>query len=495
MRKRAIGRTGYSVAGIALALAVTLAAATGITAISGTFGAREASARPEPSGRVVPQSRSAINFSFAPVVKRAAPAVVNVYVTHRVREFVSPFIDDPFFRRFFGGELGVPRERVQNSLGSGVIVSPEGVIVTNYHVIKGRGAAEIRVVLADRREFDARVVLTDEKTDLAVLRIKGRGRQTFPYLVLRDSDELEVGDLVLAIGNPFGVGQTVTSGIISALSRTQVGRSRAQVFLQTDAAINPGNSGGALVDMSGRLVGINTMIFTRSGGSIGIGFAIPSNLVRLIVDAALSGEGRIARPWFGATLEPVTRDIAEALGLDRVIGALVVRVYPGSPAARAGLRRGDVIVAVDGRQVLDPRAFHYRFTTGALGSKARIRVVRDGRARTLTVLRERAPGAGRRDARDLFGAHPLSGARVANLSPALAEELGLDLVSGVVVLAVRRGSPAARLGLRPKDLIISVGGERVETVRHLEALLRYPRRVWQLGIRRRGQLFQLLVRG
>jgi S1-C subfamily serine protease len=235
----------------------------------------------------VPPSREAAQYSFAPIVKKAAPAVVNVYVRARVQTFVSPFADDPLFRRFFGEAFGMPQERIENSLGSGVIVSPDGIVVTNNHVIKVGGAAEIRVVLADRREFDAKVILQDENSDIAVLRMEG-GDGRFPYLEFENYDMLEVGDLVLAIGNPFGVGQTVTSGIISALARTEIAKSAAQVFIQTDAAINPGNSGGALVDMAGRVIGINTAIFSRSGGSHGIGFAIPSNLVKLYVDSAVT---------------------------------------------------------------------------------------------------------------------------------------------------------------------------------------------------------------
>ena len=296
-----------------------LAVALTIAAIGfATFGIWRATGPAEAQKRIPPPSREVAQYSFSPIVRKAAPAVVNVYVRSRVQAFNSPFADDPLFRRFFGDQFGLPSERVQSSLGSGVIVNPEGIIVTNTHVIKARGETEIRVALADKREFDAKVVMQDDKTDIAILRIEG-GDGRFPSIEIEDSDSLEVGDLVLAIGNPFGVGQTVTSGIISALSRTEVGRSDAQVFLQTDAAINPGNSGGALVDMDGKLVGINTMIVSKSGGSQGIGFAIPSNLVRLYVDSALTGR-KVERPWLGAKLEAVTRDIAEGLGLDRVVG-------------------------------------------------------------------------------------------------------------------------------------------------------------------------------
>jgi S1-C subfamily serine protease len=281
--------------------------------------------------RAVPESAAAMKQSFAPVVKRAAPAVVNVYVRHRVEQMVSPFFDDPFFGRLFGERFNIPRERIQNSLGSGVLVGSEGVVVTNNHVIQGSGEAEITVALADGREFPAKLVLKDEQTDLAVLRLDAEGVQ-FPSIEFSDSDSLEVGDLVLAIGDPFGVGQTVTSGIVSALARTQVGISDYQFFIQTDAAINPGNSGGALVDMDGRLAGINTAIFSKSGGSHGIGFAIPSNMVRLVVQSALKG-GKVQRPWLGASLQPVTPDIAESLGLDTPSGALVAKVHAKGPAA------------------------------------------------------------------------------------------------------------------------------------------------------------------
>ena len=218
-------------------------------------------------------------------------------------------------------QIGIPRERIQNSLGSGVLVGSDGVVVTNDHVIQGSGEAEITVALADGREFPAKIILKDEQTDLAVLRLDA-DQVAFPSIAFSDSDGLEVGDLVLAIGDPFGVGQTVTSGIVSALARTQVGISDYQFFIQTDAAINPGNSGGALVDMDGRLVGINTTIFSRSGGSHGIGFAIPSTMVRLVVQSALTG-GKVQRPWFGAALQALTPDIADTLGLEVPAGALI----------------------------------------------------------------------------------------------------------------------------------------------------------------------------
>ena len=266
----------------------------------------------------LPQSREEIRLSYAPLVRKVAPAVVNIYTKRVVRQRQSIFANDPFFRRFFGKEFGVPQNRVQNSLGSGVIVRPEGIIVTNQHVIDE--ADQITVVLSDRREMEASLILSDEKTDLAILRVDTKG-EPLPFLKVSDSDELEVGDLVLAIGNPFGVGQSVTSGIVSALARTAEGISDFNFFIQTDAAINPGNSGGALITMDGRLVGINTAIYSRSGGSVGIGFAIPSNMVATVVDAAENG-AKVVRPWIGATFQDMSSDLAGSFGLGRPTGVM-----------------------------------------------------------------------------------------------------------------------------------------------------------------------------
>jgi Do/DeqQ family serine protease len=443
--------------------------------------------------REPPPSRAAAQYSFAPIVKKTTPAVVNVYVRSRVQTFVSPFADDPVFRRFFGEDFGMPRERIQNSLGSGVIIRPDGIVVTNNHVVKTGGTAEIKVALADRREFDAKVIFQDEKSDIAVLRIEG-GDGHFPYLEFEDSDTIEVGDLVLAIGNPFGVGQTVTSGIVSALARTEMARSDAQVFIQTDAAINPGNSGGPLVDMAGRVVGINTAIFSRSGGSLGIGFAIPSNLVKLYVESALTGR-KLERPWLGAKLDAVNREWAENLGLDRIAGALVVRLSEKGPAASAGLQPGDVIVAVDGHEVADPRGLYYRLTTRGIGHTARLDVVRKGRRLTVDVPLRAAPQPGRDDVRDVSGANPFDGARVANISSGAADDLDLKDADGVAILSVRPNSTAARLGFQQGDVIMQVGRKKVETVRELEALLSARQRVWQVVVKRGDRILQLQVQG
>jgi Do/DeqQ family serine protease len=435
-----------------------------------------------------PPSREAVQYSFASIVKKAAPAVVNVYVRGRA-QVTSPLEEE--FRRFFGERFGMPQERLLSSLGSGVIVSADGLVVTNAHVIRVGATAEIRIVLADRREFDAKVLVPDEKSDIAVLRIVG-GDGHFPHLEFADSDAAEVGDLVLAIGNPFGVGQTVTSGIVSALGRTQI--SKAQVFIQTDAAINPGNSGGALVDMSGRVLGINTAIYSSSGGSHGIGFALPSNLVKLVVDSAAAGR-KLERPWLGAKLAPVTRALADQLKLGRVAGALVARVYETSPAAEAGLLVGDVIVGVDGHEVDDDRGVDYRLITRGIGKRARLDLVRDGRRTSVDVVLRAAPKAGRDDVRDLSGAHPFDGARVANLLPSIADELGVAEQEGAVVLSVRRGSTAARLGFQPGDVIVQVGRATIATVAQLEAAIRERQRVWQVVFKRGNQVLRLQVSG
>ncbi|RTL63798.1 MAG: Do family serine endopeptidase [Hyphomicrobiales bacterium] len=430
--------------------------------------------------------RAGVDFSYSPIVKKAAPGVVNVYVRGRVQN--PPLSNDPFIQRFLGEFLGMPEERVQSSLGSGVIVSPQGIVVTNTHVVKVGGTAEIKVALADRREFDAKVILQDEKSDIAVLRIEGNG--PFPYLEFDDSDVLEVGDQVLAIGNPFGIGQTVTSGIISALARTEVTKSGVQMFIQTDAAINPGNSGGALVDMTGKVVGINTAIFTRSGGSHGVGFAIPSNLVKLYVESAVSGR-KIERPWLGAKLDGVTRELAEALGLERVSGALVSSVSSRGPAAQAGLEPGDVIVKVDGYEVVDDRAIGYRLMTKGIGNTSRFDVVRKGRRVAVDIALRSAPVPSRDDVRNLSGQHPLDGARVANLVPAITDELGINEQEGVVILEMERTAVAARLGFRPGDVVQQVGRTRIDNVVTLEAALRERPRVWQIVLKRGNQTLQV----
>jgi Do/DeqQ family serine protease len=447
----------------------------------------------EPQLRQLPPSQAALQYSYSPIVKTAAPAVVNVYVRSKVRTVTSPFANDPFFQHFFGN-FGVPSERIQSSLGSGVIISPDGVIVTNTHVVKGGAETEIRVALADKREFDARVVAQDERTDLAVLKIEGGSAGAFPFLAFADSDKLEVGDIVLAIGNPFGVGQTVTNGIISALTRTEMAASDTQVFIQTDAAINPGNSGGALIDMTGKLVGINTMIFSQTGGSVGIGFAIPSNLVRIVADNAVAGR-TIERPWIGAQLDTITREMAENLGLERISGAVVKSLTSDGPAARAGLELGDVITTVDGFDVGDAHAAHYRMTTRGIGKTSKLGVIRKGHTLEVDVALTVAPKPGKDDLRNLSGNNPFDGARVSNILPSVADELNLDETDGVVIVAVRKEGIAARLGFKPGDIILQLGDTKITDVVTLDKITREPQRTWRVSIKRGGKVMNLQLSG
>jgi Do/DeqQ family serine protease len=440
--------------------------------------------------RRLPQSPAEMRLSFAPAVQRAAPAVVNVYAGRPVQN--HPMFDDPVFRRFFGAP-GMPRERVQRSLGSGVIVDASGFIVTNNHVVEG--ATEVKVALSDRREFEAEIVLKDARTDLAVLKVKN-GREQFPAIETGNSDDLQVGDLVLAIGNPFAVGQTVTHGIVSALARTQIGITDYQFFIQTDAAINPGNSGGALVDLAGRLIGINTAIYSRSGGSQGIGFAIPVNMVRVVIASAKGGSTAVRRPWLGARLQGVTAEIADSLGLKRPAGALVASITSGGPAARAGLRIGDLIVSIDGQPVEDPEAFGFRFATKPLGGAAQIGVIRAGKELRIAMPLEVAPENPPREALTIRSRSPFLGATVVNLSPAVAEELRVEAsLQGVAIAAIEPGTPAQAVGFQPGDVILEVNGERVTRSRELERLTQTPQRMWRLQLLRGGQVISTVIGG
>ena len=467
-----------------------LATAALIVIAAAPLGAGAQERTPE---RRVPSSANELRLSYAPVVRRATPAVVNVYAAKTVA-VRNPLFDDPIFRRFFGGP-GAPGgsgDQVQRSLGSGVLVDAEGLVVTNNHVIEG--ADQVRVSLADKREFEAEMVLKDSRSDLAVLRIKAQNER-FPALEFADSDALEVGDVVLAIGNPFAVGQTVTHGIVSALARTEVGITDYQFFIQTDAAINPGNSGGALVDLGGRLVGINTAIFSRTGGSQGIGFAIPANMVKVVVVSAKSGGSIVKRPWLGARLQAVTPEIAEGLGLKRPSGALVASVTPMSPAARAGLKTSDLIVAIDAQPVEDANAFDYRFATKAIGGSARLGVIRGGKEVALSVVLEAAPDTPHEEL-VIASPSPFQGARVSNLSPALAENLRLDpSTQGVVIVDIAAGSPAQSLGFQRGDLVLSVNNAKIAKTRDLERVAGQQNRRWSITIVRGGQQVSVELRG
>jgi len=420
------------------------------------------------------------------VAKKAQPAVVNVYASRVEKRPRNSLLDDPVFQQFFGGGQR-PGNPSAQSLGSGVIVDASGLVVTNYHVIEDM--TDVKVALSDKREFPADIVLRDQRTDLAVLRLKGAAN--LPVMDFGDSDTLEVGDIVLAIGDPYGVGQTVTQGIVSGLARSQVGKSDYQYFVQTDAAINPGNSGGALVDMKARLIGVNSAIYSQSGGSVGIGFAIPVNMVKGVVAAARAGAARVQRPWLGASLQGVTRDMGEALGLDRPAGVLVSDLTDGSPSVEAGLKRGDVIVAVDGAPVDDPDAFGYRIATKPLGGTAALTVRRGPQDVKLALRLVPPPETPARDAVTLKNDSPFSGATVVNYSPAVADDLQLNgMRQGVVVSDVADNSAAAMTGLQKGDVILGIGRTKIGTTRQLERATAARQDFWHVTLDRGGQIIE-----
>ncbi len=435
--------------------------------------------------RRVPSSEAEVRLSYAPVVAKSSPAVVNVYSQRVVT--ARAVSTDPFFNMFFGGRTGVPQQRVEQSLGSGVILRSDGIVVTNNHVIEG--ATELKVVLADRREFTAKLLLADPKVDLAVLKIDN-GTEKLPILPFAADESAAVGDLVLAIGNPFGVGQTVTSGIVSALARPDVGITDYSYFIQTDAAINPGNSGGALVDMNGRLMGVNTAIFSRGGGSNGIGFAIPAAMVRRVVESAVGGAQTVVRPWFGIKGQAVTADVAQATGLDRPQGVLVADIYPNGPAAKAGLKRGDVILRVDGQPINDDASLKYQAAIKRPGERSVFDILHAGGRQTVTVTTEILPG-GTEKSQILTTKSPLMGAEVAGLTPRSGDEFGLDtFATGVVITALSPQRVAARAGFAPGDVIIAVNGRAIQRLDELKDALKAAR--WDIVMERGGK--QIVVR-
>jgi Do/DeqQ family serine protease len=438
----------------------------------------------------VPLTRGEISMGFAPVVREATPAVVNIYARRVVQTQSTPFANDPFFREFFRG-FGQTRPQVQNSLGSGVVLSKDGIVVSNYHVV---GQAEdIRVVLNDRREFRARVLLADADSDLAILQIEDAPRN-MAHLRLRDSDTVEVGELALAIGNPFGVGQTVSSGIVSGLARsgTATGSARGY-FIQTDAPINPGNSGGALVDINGDLIGVNTSILTRSGGSNGIGFAIPASLVAQFVDQAQQGFARFQRPWAGISGQEVDAAMAETLGMDRPGGVIISELHPQSPFRAAGLEVGDVVTAVDGMAVNTPPEMIYRMSVAGLGERADVTFQRRGREKRARVDMLNAPEDPPRDGLVTDRRTAIPGLAVQTLNPAVVAEMGLPTgLEGVVI--TDPGPLGARVGLRPGDVVQQINGNDIQTTAELEEALTDVGRRLDLGLIRGGQGMTLRLR-
>jgi serine protease Do len=451
-----------------------------------------------PAPKALPQAPSSmgqVQLTFAPVVRRIAPAVVNVYSKSIVQAQVNPFFNDPVFGQLFG--TPEMRQRVQQSLGSGVIVRADGLVVTNNHVVEGGN--EITVALSDKREFKAKVLLADSRTDLAVLKIDTRGER-LPVVPFGDSDSVQVGDLVLAIGDPFNVGQTVTMGIVSALARSQVATGDSQIFIQTDAAINPGNSGGALVTTDGKLAGINTAIYSRSGGNIGIGFAIPANLVRRVVEGVegglkSGGTASVKLAWVGASGQPVTSDIAASLGLAKPGGVLIKDVYPGGPLSKAGVKSGEVVQTVDGAGVDDMQSLNYRTATHRPGDSVKMHVASGKQSRDVTVTLALPPESPPREATTIAGRNPLTGAKVENVSPATAIELQMDVMAkGVAIVSPGANGFAARYGFQPGDIVSSINGAKINRVGELVRTLNGANH-WDMVIERAGRKLTLQVDG
>ena len=441
------------------------------------------------TARDVPSDAAQIQLSFAPVVREAGPAVVNIYARRITEGQPNPFASDPFFSQFFSQLQPAPR--VQNSLGSGVILSPDGLVVSNYHVISG--ADQIRVVLADRREFSGRVVLADPDTDLAVIRLQDAA--ALPYLQLADSDAVAVGDLVLAIGNPFGVGQTVTSGIVSGLARAGGNMGQGQgYFIQTDAAVNPGNSGGALVDMAGRLLGINTSILTRSGGSNGIGFAIPANLVGQYLAQARSGATALVQPWAGIAAQTVDAGLAEALGMAAPRGIIINEMDARSPFAAAGLRKGDVITALGGLPVDTPQELDFRMKTIGADAGTTVGYMRAGQDNTAEVQLAAAPAApaatGPETPPQIVTPENLppafAGLQIGDLTPQLRSQLGLPgSAAGVIVLGLERGT--RRSQFQPGDVIVEINGQPTTDTAAFESAVSGGGKSWTITYIRNGR--------
>ncbi|WP_271951992.1 trypsin-like peptidase domain-containing protein [Ruegeria faecimaris] len=438
----------------------------------------------------VPQTQAEISLGFAPVVKQAAPAVVNIYAKI-VREGRSnSLFSDPFFQDFFGGGFGEPRPRVQNSLGSGVILTDDGYVVSNYHVVGS--ATEIRVVTTDRREFSAEVVLGDQESDIAILRLKDA--KALPSIDMRDSDLVEVGELALAIGNPFGVGQTVSSGIISGLARTGTATGNARgYFIQTDAAINPGNSGGALIDVNGDLIGINTSILTRSGGSNGIGFAIPANLVAEFLRQAQAGNDSFVSPWAGMAGQHMSADIAESLGLVIPQGVVISDLHALSPLAEAGLQVGDVVTHVDGDEVNSPAEMKFRMSVAGVGGTSVVTRLRGEDRAELEVALVKAPEVPAAEVTTLNDETVMPGLTVSRINPAVIARLGL-LLSQTGVVVVDAGRYGGRSGLRPGDVVDGINGARVERPADVVKALTDPGRRINLDILRGGRPVSLRFR-
>ena len=436
----------------------------------------------------VPKSETEIKLSFVPLVKQAAPAVVNIYAKRIIEERRSPFSRDPFFRDFFRN-FGQLQPRVQNSLGSGVILSADGYVVSNYHVVGG--ATDIRVVLNDGREISGNVILSDQESDLAVLKLNSD--EVLPYLELRKSDTVEVGELVLAIGNPFGVGQTVTNGIISGLARTGIASGSAKgYFLQTDAPINPGNSGGALIDISGALIGVNTSILSRSGGSNGIGFAIPADLVGQFLIQAKEGRTSFIRPWAGMRGQPITFEMAASLGLPAMSGMIISELHELSPFSLAGIQVGDIITKVDGLDINSPEEMLYRMSVVGIGTTVDVSYFSQSIIKSLKIDLVEMPNV-KAEQVTLGPKFIFLDLHISELTPEFQSKFGLSFSSkGLVVLDP--GRIAGRLGLRSGDLLQEINGKSVETIDEAMSSIGSLKGTGSITIRRSGRRISLRFR-
>ena len=438
--------------------------------------------------------------NFVPVVKAVMPAVVNISTTRVIHgkdmQQMSPLYNDPFFRQFFGEEFSrrfqVPRDQRENSLGSGVIVDPNGYIVTNNHVVDK--ADEIKVLLGDKREFIGKVVGTDPKTDLAVIKITAKDLPVVPW---GDSDKLEVGEYVLAMGNPFGLNQTVTMGIVSAVGRANVGIAAYEDFIQTDAAINPGNSGGALVNARGELMGINTAIFSRNGGYMGVGFAVPSNMTRKVMQS-LIGKGKVVRGWLGVSIQDLTPELAKSFGVPEAKGVLIGEVVKDGPAEKAGFRAGDVIVSLEGKPIDSPTSLRNHVADKPVGKDASFGIIRDKKPMTLTARIAEQPAdldqaSADKESGEAAGGTALAGVEVQALTSDIAQQLGLPQGStGVVVSQVDASSPAAAAGVHSGDVIMEINRTPTRTVgdyKRAVAKLSKKDNILLLINRRGGKLF------
>ncbi|MES2729170.1 MAG: trypsin-like peptidase domain-containing protein [Pseudomonadota bacterium] len=449
--------------------------------------------------KTVPSTIPQMQLSFAPLVRQVAPSVVNIYAAKEIAT-QNPFLNDPFLAPFFQGG-NMPRKRIESSLGSGVIVQADGLVVTNAHVVQG--ANEIVAIMADGREIPAKIQAVDTDADIALVQLDMKKvNGVLPTANLIPSDKLQVGDLVIAIGNPFGVGQTVTSGIVSAVARSAQSISDFNFFIQTDAAINPGNSGGPLVDMNGDVVGINTAIYSRDGGSLGIGFAVPAELVLTIINAKRTGHvnadtGVVARAWMGIGVQDVTKDIAKAMGIEAGQGSLVNSLHSDSPARDAGLKTGDIITALNGKAMRGPTELRYRMALVPIGQALTLSALRDGKSREITLQAIAPPETPKRDLYAPGQTTPLYGATLCNVNPAVEVQLKLttQVEDNVAICTITRKGIAARF-LRQGDIITAVNGLVVQTTAQIRKALQAGAgpRGWTITVLRNGKTQTVLIR-